>query len=46
MLPHLVDVNQELDFKEYENAKFFIIKSFNEENIFKVKETISFKVIK
>lgn len=34
-LPHLRDVNQKLNLDEFKNAKFYIIKSFNEENIFK-----------
>ena len=32
---HLKHVNKQLNYNFYKNAKFFIIKSFNEENIFK-----------
>ena len=35
-LPHLKDVNKPLDLAQLGTAKFFIIKSFSEENIFKV----------
>ena len=39
-MPHLKDVNKILDPKAYQNAKFYIIKSYNEENIFKVYSTL------
>ena len=36
LLPHLKEVNKIQNLDDYDNAKFYIIKSFNEENIFKV----------
>jgi len=36
-IPHLKDVNKPLDLAQLGTAKFFIIKSFSEENIFKVR---------
>ena len=41
-MPHLNYVNKPLKEEEYYNAKFYIIKSFNEENIFKVLDLLDF----
>ena len=35
-MPHLNGVNRQLDLGNFANAKFYIMKSFTEENIFKV----------